>query len=236
MSFVNTYKPPMGSNSEPVPYDINFNHPVPTNIETDRVKLTPFIPSVHGPAFVAACRADPSVTRFLPFTIDTPIALHEFIENFIRQDPSCIVFAVLDKTAANYDTDIERSLTGMIGLFHASVRNRSAEIAPVVVLPAFQRTFVSSNSIGALLRWFRRLWWTANPANAPSQRAAERMGLKKEGVERWTWVMPVGNDGGMEAGEGRGEGPGRNSVIYSCCWDDWEGGVRELVTKQIDRI
>lgn len=82
---------------------------------------------------------------------------------------------------------------------------------------------------------FRRLQWTANPLNTGSVRAAERMGLKVEGTLRWTWVLPEGKEG-KEAGEGRGEGVGRDTVVLATYWDHWENGGREHVHNILNRV
>ncbi|KAF7374926.1 N-acetyltransferase domain-containing protein [Mycena sanguinolenta] len=213
-------------------YDINWPHPLPeSGLETARVKLTPFIPHIHGPKFFAQLSTHPDIERFIPGYF-TP----ELIDGLCA-DPESVLFAVINK---------ERSVVaGMIGLLHTSSSNLSTEIGPVICFPEFQRTFVNTNAIGILLRYclnrpeegglgFRRVQWTANPANAASVKTAERMGLKLEGIMRWTWVLPKGKEG-KEAGAGRGEGVGRDTVMLGVCWDDWENGVREHVAKQIDR-
>ena len=57
MSFVNAYSTPTPTPLRendlygPDPYDINFNFPVHVeSLETERVRLTPFIPKVHTDA------------------------------------------------------------------------------------------------------------------------------------------------------------------------------------------
>ena len=79
---------------------------------------------------------------------------------------------------------------------NASMMNLSVEIG-YVILPAFQRTFVTTNAIGTLLKicldvpseggiGFRRVVWTAD--NDASLKTAERMGFKYEGWMWWTWA------------------------------------------------
>lgn len=244
MAFVNNYKPSQpASSAPPGPYDINFNLPLPPTLETDRIKLIPLIPSIHVEPYFAASQVDPTFARYLPISFPNLASFHFFAE-FIRTDPTSVLFIIIDKTKSNYDENLRESIAGIIGLLHASPQNLSVDIGPVIILPGFQRTFVSSNAIGALLRYclnlpsdggigFRRVSWTANPDNTASIRAAERMGLKQEGTLRWTWVLPLDKEG--KQANGRGEGPGRDSVLLSVCWDDWEGGVREHVDKLINR-
>ncbi|KAF8656279.1 hypothetical protein AX16_002715 [Volvariella volvacea WC 439] len=249
-AFVNNYKEPEVnlelSLKGPDEYDFNFNVPIPASLETERIKLVPFLPVVHGEAFFQAASADPNLTRYIPLNLHTYDSLLYFNEGFIRSDPSCLLFAIIDKTKPNHDTDVKNSIAGMIGLLHHSPQNLSTEIGPVIIVPAYQRTFASSNAIGVLLRWcldlpeegglgFRRVAWSANPNNAPSIKTAERMGFKKDGVLRWTWVLPEGKEGLPMKDSTRGSGEGRHSCILSICWDDWENGGRQRVTELINR-
>ncbi|KAJ7170683.1 acyl-CoA N-acyltransferase [Mycena crocata] len=214
-------------------YDVNFSQPIPASgLETSRVKLTPFLPHVHGPEFHAQIAANPIIEKFLPISL-APASL----DTLFRVDPDSVLFAVIDKP--------KNALAGVIALVHTSAQNLSTEIACVICFPAFQRTYVNSNAVGILLRYcldlpengglgFRRVQWTANPANTASIKAAERMGMKMEGTLRWTWVLPAGKEG-QEAGKGRGDGVGRDSVLLATCWDDWENGGREHVAKILER-
>lgn len=77
----------------------------------------------------------------------------------------------------------------------------------------------------------------ASPFNEKSIRAAERMGLRREGVLRWSFVLPASKEGKKVAGwrEEVDENDGRDSVILAMCWDDWEKGGREHVEKALAR-
>ena len=122
----------------------------------------------------------------------------------------------------------------------------------MIVLNEFQRTHVASNAIGLLLQYaldpveknglgLRRVQWGCASENRPSMRVAERMGFVKEGVLRWHVVHrdgvargKVGNRKGLPKGGVEGD-LGRDTVVYSLCWDDWEGGGREKVQAIMDR-
>jgi RimJ/RimL family protein N-acetyltransferase len=189
----------------------------------------------------------------LPFgPFDTIQQLSALVEGWIRSDPACILFAVYDKTKASPGApgDDEGALAGVIGLLDTSTRNLSSEIGFVIILPSFQRTHVTSNAIGLLLRYtldlpsegglgLRRIVWKASPHNLPSIKAAERLGFKRECVARWSFVLPewkqIGN--GLDR---RREDPkmnclGRDSVILSMCWDDWEDGGRTQANTLMER-
>ena len=61
--------------------------------------------------------------------------------------------------------------------------------------------------------------------------------MKREGILRWSYVLPremapFGKEGREgDAGDGK---PGRDSVMLSMCWDDWEAGMRDKVQALID--
>ncbi|KAF9243078.1 hypothetical protein BU15DRAFT_59956 [Melanogaster broomeanus] len=145
----------------------------------------------------------------------------------------------------------EGSLAGLFGLLYTDKTNLVTEIGPAIVLPAFQRTHVASHAVGLILKYlldiapsglgFRKVKWTASPFNVPSNRLAKRMGFKFEGLIRWTSVV-VRAEGyqkdGKEARAGdAGDGLlGRDSNELAVCWDDWEGGGRELVEQAFARV
>lgn len=262
MSFVNLYKPPTipGPLSEtelygPVPYDTNFVFPIhPEALQSDRVQVTPFVPRMHFEALweVLSVKQD-ELYRFYPFVLPTREIFLTHMERNVRQDPNIVMFAIIDKTRPDAaHPGFGGSLAGIIGLFHTSVDQLSTEIAFVMILPDFQRTFVASNAVGLLMKYclevptssppglgLRRVQWHCHHNNAGSKRLAERMGFQYEGILRWYWVLPeaLGKEALTEKREDDPAGgkPGRHTVSLSACWDDWENGVREKVQQQIDR-
>ena len=218
------------------------------------MRLTPFVPALHARTYFAEVVADPGLQRWLPFTHRSLEEVCAFVEHGVRRNPGCILFAVLDKRAAGAQRggagagEGER-MAGVIGLVNTSAANLAAEIGWVVTFAAFRRTYVTTHAVGLLLRYclsprtargtgppglgLRRVWWTAHPSNAPSLRAARRVGMRVEGTQRWAWVLPARKEGnGIEVPEGRDAAagrPGRDSVVLAVCWDDWENGGSELV-------
>ncbi|KAF5342380.1 hypothetical protein D9611_001852 [Ephemerocybe angulata] len=252
MSIINTYKPSTPrvlTEPDPGPFDVFFNAPVPERLETPRLRLEPYNPSLHSKSFFKEYSKDAeAIEKYLPITWPDYSAFLTWTQHYIISDPKALLFVMIDRTKGNDGADLDESIAGMIGYLNSAPHNRSIEIGPVIVLPRAQRTFVSSNAIGLMLKYalnlpeeaglgLRKVAWTANPNNAASVRAAERMGFKIEGVARWTWVLPNGKDGGKPPVDGkRGEGQGRDSTLLSLCWDDWEGGAREKVEQLIARV
>ena len=249
--FTNSYTPPApdaildGSFAQP--YDLNSSIPVPLLLETERVLLVPFIPALHAEPFAAELAHDAAaVSRYLPISWTGLADVLQFVETVMRRDPAATLFAIIDKTRPGDARVPAGRVAGVIGWTHGSLANRALELAPVVVFPAFQRTFVSANAIGLLLKYaldtpaagglgFRRVAWSANPLNVGSIGAAEKMGFVREGVVRWSWVLPPGKEGNA-ADEERGEGNGRDSVLLSLCWDRWVAGARDVVVARMARV
>jgi len=212
------------------------------------VKLVPFIPSLHAQAFFDSTKDHPDLFRRMQFVFPNLEAVLEMVETYMRIDSNAILFTIIDKTKHDPTNDgLGGSLAGIIGLFQSSASNLSTEMGPVVVTPPFQRTHVSSNAIGILMRYcfelpssgglgFRRVQWNTNPENPASIKAAKKMGFIHEGTLRWKWVLPEGKEGKKSREGDPCSGLGRDSVLLAICWDDWEGGVREHVDRMIEKV
>jgi RimJ/RimL family protein N-acetyltransferase len=253
MAYANSYKKPetptlLPGYFGPDPYDINWAFPLYEEaLESERVKLTPFVPSLHAHEYAAQITAQPDLHNWYPFPLSSLDQILTEVELRARRNPTWILFAIIDKARGG-------ALAGVIGLLDASAHNLSVEIGWVVVFPAFQRTYVTSNAAGILLRYalelpdpetagrgglgFRRVQWSAHAANQPSQAVARRMGMKEECVVRWAQVMPegtVGNGIALRDGDPMSRRAGRHNIIFSLCADEWENGGREHVVGVMNR-
>ncbi|KDQ50257.1 hypothetical protein JAAARDRAFT_589090 [Jaapia argillacea MUCL 33604] len=245
MSYTNSYTPTRDLAIPPTygldPYDINFVFPLPhTLFENSLIKLTPFIPRIHAEPYLSQITKYPEIYRYYPYQQFTLDEFLPWVEGFIRRDKGNIMFAIIDKTREGE----EGALAGTIGLFKTSAEHLTTEIATLIIFPPFQRTHITSQATSLLLRWaldlpsdsppglgLRRVQWSTHPGNLASRRAAERLGMKLEGLSRWTFALPIGAEEGKKSREGDPAEvrPGRDNVLYAICWDDWEGGVREVV-------
>lgn len=259
MSFINSYKPTTPatlSQAElygPEPFDINFVFPLRLeSLETERVKLVPFNPRVHGKQYWGVVDNDPDFLRYYSVAWPTFESFLTHHETRIRTDPGNTLLAIIDKTRLDPEhPEYSGSFAGALGLFFTSEANLTTEIAFVAIFPAFQRTHVASNAVGALLRYclepldasppglgLRRVQWCAHEKNLASVRLAERMGFKREGLIRWHRVLPevLARDGNKPRPNDRYlEKYSWHIVLLSACWDDWEQGVRDNVRRHIDR-
>jgi RimJ/RimL family protein N-acetyltransferase len=119
---------------------------------------------------------------------------------------------------------------------------QSTWIGFVITLASAQRTHVTTHAAGLLLRYaldvlgLRRVQWTCDAGNAPSRRAAERLGFRCEGKLRWAIVLPESSEVGDAPGaDDEARGKGRHDQYLSVCWDEWESEGRELVEEQMAR-
>ncbi|KAJ7591533.1 acyl-CoA N-acyltransferase [Mycena floridula] len=230
--------------------EINFCFPVPERLETERVALVPFDPSKHAEAAYNGTKGNSDDVNGSWAWV--PMGPFESLEDFLQfvtakfhlQDST--LFAILDKTKGEV-------LAGLIGCLYGSANDLSVELGPVIVFPAFQKTFVASNAVGILLHYaldlpvdgglgLRRVQWFANVMNTSSVRAAERMGFQREGIIRWARVLTpqksIGTNGkAIREGDPRGsDHSGRDSIVLSLCWDDWESQGRALTDAAIERL
>ncbi|KAJ6516902.1 acyl-CoA N-acyltransferase [Mycena vitilis] len=230
------------------PYDPNFCFSVPPSLQNDRVRLVPFVPSEHADAFFAVAGPHPELFTYFPWGPFTTASdfVSTLIEERIQPARGMLLFAVFDITTTGAP-----QLAGTIGLLDTSTANLSSEIGFVLTLPQFQRTHVTTNAAGLLLHWtldgptegglgLRRVAWKANANNARSVRAAERLGFRREALLRWDRVLPEwkkesGNGGSVRAGDSKPGCVGRDTVVLSLCWDDWESGARESVNMLMQR-
>ncbi|KAF4622273.1 hypothetical protein D9613_009224 [Agrocybe pediades] len=235
----------------------NFYFPVPGILESGRVQLTPFSTSAHANLFIEQSLLYPQIFDYLPFGPfkDTNDFIDSFIATRIDPDPGYILFAVWDKTKSN-GAEGNGAFAGLIGLINTSKVNLSTEIGCVMILPPFQRTHVTSNAVGLLLKYalnlpavqpgalgLRRVVWQANVMNAASIRTAERMQFRREGTLRWDRLLPehkshlgAGNGKKVRDGDPRSACVGRDTALLGLCWDDWEDGARDKVEAIIGRL
>jgi hypothetical protein len=166
---------------DPGPYDINWMMPLhEATLESDRVKLTPFIPSLYARGYADQVKTHFDLHLWFPFDLSTLDIILTQIESFVRRHPTCVLFAIIDKVRGD-------AFVGVIGLTNSSLMNLSIEMAWVVVFPEFRRSYVTNNAVGLVLNYclelpsapgrcrglgFRHVQRTAHTENKPSLVAA----------------------------------------------------------------
>ena len=123
----------------------------------------------------------------------------------------------------DFGTDLERiawavrpvatgMASGWLSLMDIQPKNASIELGGIWFAPIMQRTRAATEAMFLPLRLaaddlgYRRLVWKCNALNAPSKRAAERLGFTFEGTHRMHMVV---------------KGRSRDSDWYSIIEDEW---------------
>ena len=102
--------------------------------------------------------------------------------------------------------------SGWLALLNIEPKNGSIELGSIWFSPSMQRTRAATEAMFLLLRLaaddlgYRRLVWKCNALNAPSKRAAERLGFVYEGRHRWHMIS---------------KGRQRDTDWYSILADEW---------------
>ncbi len=103
-------------------------------------------------------------------------------------------------------------VSGWLALLDIQPKHASIELGSIWFGPAMQRTRAATEAMFMVLRHaaddlgYRRLVWKCNALNAPSKRAAERLGFTYEGRLRAHWVV---------------KGHLRDTDWYSIVGDEW---------------
>jgi RimJ/RimL family protein N-acetyltransferase len=136
-----------------------------------------------------------------------PFASEEAMARFVEE------FAGADERLAWAVRPVSTGVaSGWLTLMDIQPKNASIEIGSIWFSPALQRTTAATEAIYLLLRLaadelgYRRLVWKCNALNAPSKRAADRLGFTYEGRHRAHMVV---------------KGRLRDSDWYSIIADEW---------------
>lgn len=104
--------------------------------------------------------------------------------------------------------------SGWLTLMEIEPKHAAIEIGHIWFAPRMQRTRAATEAMFLLMRLamdelgYRRLAWKCNALNAPSRRAAERLGFVYEGTLRSHYVI---------------KGRNRDSALFSILAEEWPG-------------
>ena len=103
-------------------------------------------------------------------------------------------------------------MSGWLTLMEIQPKNAAIELGHIWFAPRMQRTRAATEAMFLLLRLaadelgYRRLVWKCNALNAPSRRAADRLGFRYEGTLRAHMVV---------------KGRLRDTAFFSIVGDEW---------------
>lgn len=192
-------KPPIGPEVDTTPRPL----PARVRINGTHVALEP-LHVRHGPELWRAAQgADESWTYLGYGPFPSSDAMTRFVGDFAAtHDP--MVWAVRPVATG--------VVSGWLALMDIQPKNAAIELGNIWFGPPMQRTRASTEAMFLLLKLaaddlgYRRLVWKCNALNAPSKRAADRLGFTYEGLHRAHMVT---------------KGRLRETAWYSIIADEW---------------
>jgi RimJ/RimL family protein N-acetyltransferase len=160
-------------------------------------------PDLWRAAETGTTRGDASWTYMGYGPFASPEAMARFIADFSTQ---------LDSIAWAVRPVATGVVSGWLTLMNIEPRNAAIELGNIWLAPCMQRTPASTEAMFLPLRLaaddlgYRRLVWKCNALNAPSRRAAERLGFTFEGIHRAHQVV---------------KGRRRDTAWFSILDDEW---------------
>ncbi len=161
--------------------------PTRAAIEGDLVRLEPVDVERHESDLYAAQAEAPEIWEYLP---DGPFAdagdFHRWLAGRAASDDP-LFYAIVDRASA-------RAL-GMASYLRITPEHGVIEVGYIWYSPALQRTRMATEAMYVMARrvfdelGYRRYEWKCNALNAPSRRAAMRLGFTYEGVFRQHMVV-----------------------------------------------
>lgn len=153
----------------------------------DRVRLEP-LGLDHAAALHAAFSVPEAETnwRYLPYGPFGDLAdFSIWLSSIVNKDDPYFL-AIVD---ANINAPI-----GVASLMRIAPEAGSIEVGHIHYSPALQRTVMATEAMHLLMRWvfaagYRRYEWKCDALNAPSRRAAQRLGFSFEGIFRQAAIV-----------------------------------------------
>ncbi|KAF9014729.1 acyl-CoA N-acyltransferase [Hymenopellis radicata] len=250
MQYLNTYRPAplpapfveLHENTPVQEYDLNSVLPVPQSpLETEKLRIEPLIPILHAQelsdAFMKPSQNVDDVW-FYPFPNGKPYENKEDTLKYMekqRRRPNVLTFAAIDKQTGK--------LAGVLALgCDPAQATLDVKIMGIKIFPEFRGTHVFTHACHLLLAYafdklhVVRVGWRTTPENIRSQKAAEKLGLAREGTMRCYEVSPPMPGSPyphftiVEDGSGRVTEDG---VVYSMTIHDWLRGKRERLQNML---
>ncbi len=171
---------------EPVPDWTPPPPPGPAVLEGRWARLERLDPEAHAAEIHASNRESDAIWDWLPYgPFGEEEAWRGWAEGVAgRDDP--FFYAIRDLSTGR--------AAGVASFLRIAPEAGSIEVGHINLAPPLQRTPAATDAMHLMMRWafeagYRRYEWKCNALNAPSRRAAERLGLSFEGVFRQAAVV-----------------------------------------------
>ena len=208
----NSLTPPLGPQVDATPRAL----PARVPIRGQYVVLEPLHRRHAAELWLAAKAGDPAADASWAYLGYGPFATASDLEAFIAD------FAAGHDPMAWAIRPVTTGLaSGWLTLMDIQPRNAAIELGNIWFSPVLQRTRAATEAIFLALRLamddlgYRRMVWKCNALNAPSRRAAERLGFTYEGLLRAHMVS---------------KGRRRDTTYYSILDDEWPSRRDALAT------
>ena len=160
--------------------------PVRAMMEGRLVRLEPLVVA-HAAALHEANMAGPDDRNwtYLPYgPFDSAEAYAHWVGEMTR-DGDPMFYAIVDKASAR--------AVGVASLMRIAPASGSIEVGHINYSPLLQRAPGATEAMYLMMKWafeagYRRYEWKCDALNAPSRRAAQRLGLSYEGIFRQATV------------------------------------------------
>jgi RimJ/RimL family protein N-acetyltransferase len=180
--------------------------PARTRIEGRDVVLVPIDVAAHGPPLYALSHGPERDAQWM-YLWDGPYPSEAaFLENLeqkaVSEDP--FFFAICDRASGE--------AIGVASYLRITPKDRVIEVGSILFTPRLQRTRGATEAMYLMARHafetlgYRRYEWKCNAFNAPSRRAAIRLGFQFEGIFRQHMIV---------------KGRSRDTAWYAMIDRDW---------------
>lgn len=160
--------------------------PAPMTLEGRYCRLEPLDAEKHAALLFNAFQGHDAHYDYLPAgPFHSAAQYHRWVKD-VTSDPGNLFFAVFDLRAGAY--------LGVLSYLRIAPEAGSIEVGNINFSSAMQHSPVSTEAIYLTIKWaldagYRRFEWKCNALNAPSRRAAQRLGFSFEGVFRQALVV-----------------------------------------------
>ena len=177
-------------------------------LEGRHVKIVPLNAAAHSAALYAESK-DPELWRYLSNGPFTEAADFRQCQEEREKSVDPLFFTILDAATA--------APVGFCSLMRIEPAHRVIEVGHILFLPCLQRTVGATESMYLLARYvfeqlgYRRYEWKCDTWNAPSRKAALRLGFAFEGIFRQHFII---------------KGKNRDTAWYSMLDTEWQDRKR----------
>lgn len=161
--------------------------PRPTGeiLEGAHVRLEPLSSEAHAALLYRAYQSDDWVWDYMPYgPFHSAAAYHRWVRETVA-NPDHFFYAIYHKALGGF--------TGVASYLRIAPEAGSIEVGNINFAPTMQGTPAATEAMYLMMQWvfeagYRRYEWKCDALNAPSRRAAQRLGFSYEGVFRQALV------------------------------------------------